>query len=74
MDLGRGLRLRARRVAGTRRVEVEGARPDAIACLKAAGCFTEIIAHQLRVFVPTGEAAPAVLAAIHAGGTAVAAA
>ena len=74
VELGRGLTLRARCVAGARRLEIEGARPDAIACLKAAGCFTEIIAHQLRVFVPAGDGAAGVLAAIRAGGAAVAAA
>ncbi|MEE4208495.1 MAG: hypothetical protein V2I43_04420, partial [Parvularcula sp.] len=74
VDLGRGLTLRARRVAGARRLEIEGARPDALADLNAAGCFTEIVAHQLRVFVPMGDAAAGVLAAIRAGAGGAAAA
>ena len=67
VDLGRGLTLRARRVAGTRRLEVEGWRSEQVADLKAAGCFTEIVAHQLRVFVPVGDAAAGTIAAIRAG-------
>ena len=66
-DLGRGLTLRARRVAGARRLELEGVAPDALPSLKAAGCFTEIIAHQLRVFVPTGAEAGAVIERVRAG-------
>ena len=66
-DLGRGLTLRARRVAGARRLELEGVAPDALPSLKAAGCFTEIIAHQLRVFVPTGAEASAVIERVRAG-------
>jgi predicted RNA methylase len=68
VDLGRGLTLRARRVAGTRRLEVEGWRPEQVDALKAAGCFTEIVAYQLRAFVPVGDDAPAVIAAIRSGG------
>ena len=67
VDLGRGLTLRARRVAGTRRLEVEGWRPAQVPALKAAGCFTEIVAHQLRAFVPVGEAAAGVIEAIREG-------
>jgi len=68
VDLGRGLTLRGRRVAGTRRLEVEGWRPEQVGDLKAAGCFTEIVAYQLRAFVPVGDDAPAVIEAIRAGG------
>ena len=68
VDLGRGLTLRARRVAGTRRLEVEGWRPEQVDALKTAGCFTEIVAYQLRAFVPVGDDAPAVIEAIRAGG------
>lgn len=57
VDLGRGLCLRARRVAGAKRLELEGWSPSQVPALKAAGCFTEIIAHQLRVFVPVGNGA-----------------
>ena len=74
VDLGRGLTLRARRVAGTRRLEVEGWRPEQAPDLKAAGCLTEIVAHQLRAFVPVGEAAATVIEAIRSGHGAVAAA
>ena len=67
VDLGRGLTLRARRVAGARRLEVEGWRPEQVANLKAAGCFTEIVAHQLRAFVPVGDGAAPVIDAIRSG-------
>ncbi|GHG90135.1 strawberry notch-like NTP hydrolase domain-containing protein [Pseudodonghicola xiamenensis] len=55
VDLGRGLTLTRRRVAGAARLEIDGADKGAIEGLKAVGCFTEIIAFQLRVFVPHGE-------------------
>ncbi|RKF12534.1 SAM-dependent methyltransferase [Roseovarius spongiae] len=55
IDLGRGLTLTRRRVAGAARLEIDGADRDMIDGLKAMGCFTEIIAFQLRVFVPHGE-------------------
>ena len=55
VDLGRGLTLTRRRVAGAVRLELGGADKGTIDGLKALGCFTEIIAFQLRVFVPQGE-------------------
>ena len=55
VDLGRGLTLIRRRVAGAARLEIDGADRGMIDGLKAMGCFTEIIAFQLRVFVPHGE-------------------
>ena len=55
VDLGRGLTLTRRRVAGAVRLEIDGADRGTIDGLKAIGCFTEIIAFQLRVFVPHGE-------------------
>ncbi|MEM7730657.1 MAG: SAM-dependent methyltransferase, partial [Pseudomonadota bacterium] len=55
VDLGRGLSLVRRRVAGDVRFEIEGADRGTIDSLKAAGCFTEIIAFQLRVFLPHGD-------------------
>ena len=67
VDLGRGLTLRTRRVAGARRLEVEGWDPAQVPALKAAGCFTEIVAFQLRAFVPVGEAAAVVIEAIREG-------
>ncbi|GFE67225.1 strawberry notch family protein [Litoreibacter roseus] len=55
IDLGRGLSLIRRRVAGGVRFEIEGADRGTIDGFKAAGCFTEIIAFQLRVFLPHGD-------------------
>lgn len=55
VDLGRGLTLTRRRVAGAARLEIDGADKGAIEGLKAVGCFTEIIAFQVRIFVPHGE-------------------
>ncbi|WP_298501065.1 strawberry notch family protein [uncultured Maritimibacter sp.] len=55
VDLGRGLALTRRRVAGAARLEIDGADRGMIDGLKAMGCFTEIIAFQLRVFVPHGD-------------------
>ncbi|MCX7561555.1 strawberry notch family protein [Sulfitobacter sp. F26204] len=57
VDLGHGLYLRRRRVAGETRLEIEGADGPTTATLKSMGCFTEIIAFQLRLFVPHGEGA-----------------
>lgn len=54
VDLGSGLSLRRRRVASETRLEIEGADGSTITTLKSIGCFTEIIAFQLRVFVPHG--------------------
>ena len=44
-----------RRVAGEMRLELGGADRGMIDGLKAMGCFTEIIAFQLRVFLPHGD-------------------
>jgi len=55
VDLGRGLSLTRRRVAGEMRLELGGADRGAIEGLKSLGCFTEIIAFQLRVFLPHGD-------------------
>ncbi|UWR90424.1 strawberry notch-like NTP hydrolase domain-containing protein [Phaeobacter inhibens] len=55
VDLGRGLSLTRRRVAGEMRLELCGADKGMIDGLKALGCFTEIIAFQLRVFLPHGD-------------------
>jgi len=55
VDLGRGLTLTRRRVAGDVRLEIGGADKGTIDGLKTLGCFTEIIAFQLRTFVPHGE-------------------
>jgi len=55
VDLGQGLTLTRRRVAGEVRLEINGADRATVAALKALGCFTEIIQFQLRLFVPHGE-------------------
>jgi len=55
VDLGRGLTLTRRRVEGEMRLELSGADRGMIEGLKALGCFTEIIAFQLRVFLPHGD-------------------
>jgi len=55
VDLGRGLTLTRRRVAGEMRLELAGVDRGMIDGLKALGCFTEIIAFQLRVFLPHGD-------------------
>ncbi|WP_185962203.1 strawberry notch-like NTP hydrolase domain-containing protein [Palleronia caenipelagi] len=69
-DLGQGMTLCTRRVAGAPRLEVQGFAPGAVSALKGAGCFTEIIAHQLRVFVPVGPEAAEVVARIKSGAAA----
>jgi protein strawberry notch len=70
VDLGRGLTLTRRRVAGAVRLEIDGADRGAIDGLKALGCFTENIAFQLRVFMPHGEGVEtaAILGRIAGGG------
>ncbi len=55
VELGHGLTLTRRRVAGEMRLELGGADRGMIDGLKALGCFTEIIAFQLRVFLPHGD-------------------
>lgn len=57
VDLGQGLSLTRRRVAGESRLEISGADKDMIAQLKVFGCFTDIIQFQLRVFIPHGDGA-----------------
>lgn len=71
VDLGRGLTLTRRRVAGDARLEISGVDRGMIAGLKAMGCFTEIIAYELRVFIPHGEGVDTlgVLSRIMGGGT-----
>ncbi|MFG5382875.1 strawberry notch-like NTP hydrolase domain-containing protein [Yoonia sp. R2-816] len=64
VDLGRGLTLQTRRVAGRPRLEIAGFCRDQIETLKSQGCFTEIIAHQLRVFVPDTSEAGDIVASI----------
>jgi hypothetical protein len=54
-QLGNDLTLRRSRVAGVHRLELTGASVDQVDRLKHLGAFTEIIAFQLRVFLPMGE-------------------
>ena len=72
VELGRGLVLRARRAAGARGLELEGRDVARVSGPRAAGCFTEIVAHQLRVFVSVGGAALGVIEAIPEGRAAMA--
>ena len=56
MPIG-SLRLKRALVAGDHRLELLDWQSDALPHLKAAGCFTEIIRYQTRLFVPTTSAA-----------------
>ena len=55
VELGMGLSLKQRRVAGQKRLELTGAGTAEMAWLKSLGCFTEIHQYQLRLFVPTDD-------------------
>ena len=55
IDLGQGLELAKRRVAGNNRLEITGADRVTLDWLRSLGCFTEIHQFTLRVFVPFGE-------------------
>jgi hypothetical protein len=55
MPIG-SLRLKRALVAGDQRLEVLDWKSDALPHLKAAGCFTEIIQHRTRLFVPPSRA------------------
>ena len=52
IGLAHGAALKLRRVGEGNRIEVENAPSPLVASLKAAGCFTEIIAWRTRVFIP----------------------
>ena len=56
-----GLVLRQARVDGDRRLELSGFDPRALPTMKAKGCFTEIIQHRTRLFVPRNRAAEIVM-------------
>jgi hypothetical protein len=55
IDLGQGLELAKRCVAGNNRLEITGADRVTLDWLRSLGCFTEIHQFTLRVFVPFGE-------------------
>ena len=55
MSIG-ALRLKGALVAGDQRLELLDWKSDALPHLKAAGCFTEIIQHRTRLFVPPSRA------------------
>jgi hypothetical protein len=49
--------LRSSRVMGQRRLELTHFQPGEVDWLKAAGCFSELISWQLRLFIPLNQAA-----------------
>ncbi len=69
VDLGNGLSLKRRRVAGHQRLELSGASKDSLPWLKSLGCFTEIHQYQLRVFLPAEpeDQAQRIITAIQSG-------
>lgn len=60
VDLGQGLSLQRRRVAGRDRLEITGADRTTLDWLRGLGCFTEIYQYTLRVFIPYGNGADSV--------------
>ncbi|WP_375506042.1 strawberry notch C-terminal domain-containing protein [uncultured Nostoc sp.] len=58
-----GVTLRCSSIADEQRIELVNALP-VVDQLVAVGCFTEIIQWKKRVFIPTGDKAPAILAAV----------
>jgi predicted RNA methylase len=64
LHLQDGLELRRVRVMGEFRVELPGFTSGMVGRLKAMGLVSEIISWKLRLFVPTGDAGPAVLGAL----------
>ena len=55
VEIGSGLSLTERRVAGHKRLEITGADRATLDWLRSLGCFTEIHQFVLRVFVPHGD-------------------
>ena len=64
VDLGRGLTLQARRVAGEQRLEITGGGRITLPWLKSLGCFSETHQFTLRVFMPNDERAEGILHSI----------
>lgn len=56
IDALRGLSLKRARVNGEQRLEIVGFEARALPAYKAKGCYTEIIRHQTRLFVPVNAA------------------
>jgi len=64
LQLADGLTVRRSAVMHVNRVEVAGFTDGMVDRLKAMGFVSEIISWRLRLFVPTGEQGPAILAAL----------
>ncbi len=64
LHLQNGLELRRVRVMGEYRIELSGYTSGMLDRLKAMGLVSEIITWKLRLFVPTGDAGPAILGAL----------
>ncbi len=62
LELAEGLQLRRVRVMGANRIELSGFTDAMRERLKAVGLFAEIISWKLRLFVPTDDHGPAILA------------
>jgi hypothetical protein len=61
IELAEGLQLRRSLVMHVARIELTGFADTALDQLKAAGLMSEIIVWKLRLFVPLGTAAPAII-------------
>lgn len=61
IDLAEGLTLKRVLAMGARRIEITGYARSALPVLKSMGVMTETVAYTLRLFVPLGEGAPAIL-------------
>jgi hypothetical protein len=57
-----GLELRHVRVMCEFRIELSGFTQRMVECSKAIGLISEILSWKLRLFLPTGEGGPAILA------------
>ena len=64
LDLAEGLQLRRVRVMGANRIELTGFTEAMRDRLRAYGLFHEIISWKLRMFVPTDEAGPEIIAKV----------
>ena len=64
LELDDGLQLRRAVVMSAPRIELRGFTDGMVDRLKAMGLVSEIIGWKLRLFVPVGEAGPAILAGL----------